>query len=830
MAPKPKLTEAGVPPLEHDASGSVGDGEAEIPAAGAPPREMVSTAGGSDAFREWLDNLPVVVSEVAPDGRILYCNAFALQLMGYSREELGELRAADLYVQSGDREALIRELASTGRATAEVAMRRKDGQVVWLEGAARAVRNAAGEVISSLGYYIDVTERRQRAAEAEALQSLRGEVWRMVTPDDIERVLTAMGEALTSAGIDFVEYGINLVDDEGAVPQIRHVVRRLDGDWVRTEELGGQVPVALAAAWRRQEVLYHPDLAAEDLLQLRTKLEARSGKPIRSVIDVPFSHGTVSANSERAAAFGERQVAFLGQVAEVLAEGYHRLDDLQALAESEARYRALVETPDLGLILWLPDGTYLYVSPQVERWTGYRAHEFYADRRLGQELIHPDDQAPLEQTFRVATEGDATRELEYRWRARGETEYRWASQITYPVISEDGRVTAVQAVIQDVTDRRRMRQDQVRLERLRGLGEMAAGVSHNLNNMLTGILAPAEIMMLTAPDEKTRREAGRIHRAGVRASDLVQRLTRSVRGDEAEAPRPVSVDHVVADVVAATRPRWRDEVEARGAAIAVHVDLGEIPPVRATASGLHDVLVNLVFNAVDALPQGGSITIAAGLEGRHAWVEVIDDGVGMDEETRSRALEPFFTTKMTVGTGLGLSTVYGTVSRWGGSVELASTLGSGTRVRVHLPLWVSESESEVRPPSPAATRGGRILVVEDEEVVREMLRGALGGRHIVKAAPTGQEALALFEPGAFDLAFIDLGLPGMAGDQVARELRRSDASLVTVLITGWDLEDADPRREPFDLHLQKPFASLAALESAVAEALALHQRRAEMSH
>ena len=778
-------------------------------------------------IRALLDDLPVAVSETTPEGRILYHNAFAIEMMGYSLVELKHLQAEDLYVRLEDREALVQALEETGEHTFEIPVRRKDGQVIWVAGSSRAVRDGSGRVVLCRGYHIDVTERRRRETEAEALQALREEVWCMAAPDDIERVLAALGEALAGAGIEYVEYGINTVVVEGAVPQVRTAARTRQGDWHRAEVMGGPIAAALASTWRRREVLYRPDLETEDRLGIRPDLVARTGRSIRSVIDVPFSHGTVSANSERPDAFGERDVAFLRQVGEVLSEGYRRLDDLRALAESEARYRALVETPDLGVMLMLPDGNYLYVSPQVERLTGYRAQEFYADPNLGASIVHPDDVAAAERAFRKVVEGGGPQEVEFRWRWRGEGEYRWASQINYPVSDSDGRLTAVQAVIQDVTDRRRMREEQVRLERLRGLGEMAAGVSHNLNNMLTGIMAPAEMLLMRSTDEATRRDARTIFDSGCRARDLVQRLARSVRGDETEALRPVEVSEVVEEAVADTRPRWQDEAEARGTTIVVRTELEVTPPVRATRSGLHDALVNLVFNAVDALPEGGMIAVRSDTDGEGVWVEVADDGAGMDEETRKRAPEPFFTTKMTVGTGLGLSTVYGAVARWGGTVDLSSETGRGTQVRLNLPVWREEGAAGPVRARELLSRGGRILVVEDEEMVRQVLVRVLERRHRARGVATGQEALDLFEAGEYDLALIDLGLPGMAGDQVARELRRLDPTLATVLITGWDLEEGDPRRAPFDVYLQKPFGSLDAVEEAVSQALALSRRRRE---
>ena len=265
------------------------------------------------------------------------------------------------------------------------------------------------------------------------------------------------------------------------------------------------------------------------------------------------------------------------------------------------------------------------------------------------------------------------------------------------------------------------------------------------------------------------------------------------------------------EAVETVRPRWKDEAEARGVAIEVVTRIEELPLIRGTRLGLHDIIVNMLLNAVEAMPEGGTIVVRARvqpLDDRTGEAEMLlsvtDEGVGMDEATRQRVFEPFFTTKATVDAGLGLSTAYGTVTAWGGKIEVESALEKGATFTVRLPIW-SEAGELVFTEEALQEQRRRILIVEDDEVVSRVMSRLLEKEYEVEVADDGQEALDGFVPGYFDVVFVDLGLPTIPGDQVVEEMRRRDPELVAVLITGWGLQEDDPRLQKFDFQLQKPF-------------------------
>ena len=260
----------------------------------------------------------------------------------------------------------------------------------------------------------------------------------------------------------------------------------------------------------------------------------------------------------------------------------------------------------------------------------------------------------------------------------------WA-RLEIQVVAENAG--ALRMAVSDVDERRQMEEELVRSQRLRAVGELAAGVSHNLNNILTGVLGPAMMLKRMTDDPAQLREVEDIVTAGIRARDLVHRLHLSVHGEEEVNLKSVEIDPVVSEVVQMMRPRWKDEPESRGIPIEVVTRLEGTHPIRGTESRLHDILVNLLLNAVEAMPEGGTITMGTRAVGDQVELTCADTGIGMDEETRKRVFEPFFTTKMVVGTGLGLSTAHHAVTQWGGDAEVASAPGKGSIFTFRFPRW-----------------------------------------------------------------------------------------------------------------------------------------------
>lgn len=391
---------------------------------------------------------------------------------------------------------------------------------------------------------------------------------------------------------------------------------------------------------------------------------------------------------------------------------------------------------------------------------------------------------------------------------------------------EDGRIVELVGITKDITERKQMERELLRMEHLRAVGELSSGVSHNLNNILTGVLGPAEMMHRRTSDPDDLKDLGHIINSGERARDLAHRLYLSVRGIQEDALEAVDVNQVVREAVQATRPRWKDETEARNLWIDVVSDLGDVPGIKGTPSQAHDILINLIFNAVDAMPGGGRITIETSVVEEHVRLRFSDTGEGMDAETLHHIFDPFYTTKLERGTGLGLSTVQNTIIQWEGKIDVKSTPGQGTTFTLLLPMWDQDIVTTTEGRGAHINRTGRLLIVDDDEGVRDVLFRLLSPNHEVEMYSGARAALVDIAPGKYDAALLDLGMEELAGDELAIQLLGVDPSIATVLITGWELRESDPRRTPFDFFLKKPLGDLGEIEDLVARAIALHDERA----
>ena len=327
---------------------------------------------------------------------------------------------------------------------------------------------------------------------------------------------------------------------------------------------------------------------------------------------------------------------------------------------------------------------------------------------------------------------------------------------------------------------------------LRALGEMASGAAHHLNNLLAVVLGRAQLLLETADVGACRRPLEAIARAAGDAAEVVRRMQRFVRVDAAAERQDVDLNALAREVIEMTQARWQDDARARGVQIEVDLRPGAVVPVPGNPPALREVFLNLVLNAVDALPAGGRIEIRTFLDGERACLAVADGGMGMPDEVRGHALEPFFSTKGPKGTGLGLSVSYGIVKSHGGELDLQSAPGRGTVATVRLPIGAAVRADKEAGPTPAVERLARvsqrhILIIDDEEEVRSMLVDMVASEgHDVLQAGSGREALALLEGGvAVDLVLTDLGMPGMTGWEVARAVRSRWPGLAVGLVTGW---------------------------------------------
>ena len=335
-------------------------------------------------------------------------------------------------------------------------------------------------------------------------------------------------------------------------------------------------------------------------------------------------------------------------------------------------------------------------------------------------------------------------------------------------------------------------------ERLRALGQMASGIAHDINNAISPVALYTEYLLERESGLTTRgREAlVIIARAIDDVAATVARMRDFYRQREGALPMaPVNINGLVQQVVDLTRARWSDMPQQRGIVIRMRTDLAQDMPLAVgVESEIREALINLVFNAVDAMPEGGVLTLRTGATpAGGAQLEVADTGLGMDDDTRRRCLEPFFTTNGERGTGLGLAMVYGTVQRHGGDIDIHSEPGHGTTFVVRFPL-AKDKPSPVIDDGPAGVqtpRPMRILLVDDDPVVLMTVQAMLeADGHAVIAANAGQDGIDAFKAelsrGAhISVVLTDLGMPYVDGRKVARAVKQLSPSTPVILLTGW---------------------------------------------
>ena len=368
----------------------------------------------------------------------------------------------------------------------------------------------------------------------------------------------------------------------------------------------------------------------------------------------------------------------------------------------------------------------------------------------------------------------------------------------------------------------------IRQERLSALGTMAAGIAHDFNNALTLILGYSDLMLSGTKGKPPGPEIAQLHAITTAAQDaaqIVRRLREFHRPDDGAETRVVlNLNQLIEQAVSLTRPRWKDDTRSRGVAVDVKCELGELPPASGDPAELREMLTNLVFNAVDAMPQGGTITIRTCLDDGELSLRVADTGTGMSEETRRRCLEPFFTTKGDRGTGLGLSAVYGIIERHGGMMDIESDLGQGTCFCIRLPA-ASGQEVAANPGADQAAVDcsgiRRILVVDDQPIILELLQQQLReDGHEIATANDGHEALGKLAAGTFDLLLTDQSMPGMTGEELAVAAREKYPDLAVILLTGFGGSNLDTDHElpGVDMVLGKP-ATQVDLRRAIMQAI-----------
>lgn len=493
-----------------------------------------------------------------------------------------------------------------------------------------------------------------------------------------------------------------------------------------------------------------------------------------------------------------------------------------ALKESEQRFRGLAENVrDVSFIHDPATGRALYLSPAYETVFGQSREYAYSTPNAWLEGLHPDDAARMRGS--LLTAGEEQRPSENIFRVvRPDGAVRWIRGRATPVLGESGKLVRIVGIAEDITELRRTQEQLFHSQKLEAVGRLAAGVAHDFNNLLTVIIGYGDLVMQDLKEiDPLRENVDQMLQAASRAAELTKQLLAFSRQQVLES-QVLDINALVANMDPMLRRLIGRDVQLKSV-------LGQaVGAVRADSAQLELVLLNLVVNSRDAMPEGGRLTVetanvhldgayVASHEpvpaGSYVMLAVTDTGSGMAEEVLARIFEPFFTTKEAgKGTGLGLATVYGIVRQSAGYVCVESELGKGTTFKIYLPLVAETPEAlVVRAAGVESLRGSEtVLLVEDEGMVRSLARVALTNRgYVILEAANGAEALLVSEHHRepIHLLATDVSMPGMTGPELAERLKLLRPEIRVLFLSGFSDWSVVHRGDlgPGVGFMQKPF-------------------------
>jgi two-component system cell cycle sensor histidine kinase/response regulator CckA len=519
-----------------------------------------------------------------------------------------------------------------------------------------------------------------------------------------------------------------------------------------------------------------------------------------------------------ARAIDPQEHGLLEMVAECLAIALRNAKLSEEAAEARRAVEQLFLTSPDAVIAVDPGERVASMNPAAQRLFGLAASE--AVGKPITDLLPSDDYRRARSALGNANEAQA-----FDVTLAGRDERSLTLSIMLVPGSPLGTLGSALVIARDLSLQRTLEAQVVQSERLAALGQLAGGIAHDFNNQLQAILGYTQVIRRAPWDlEMVQKALHIVETAALGGSETVRRIQDFVRARTDEAVVPLDINQVINDAVAITRPRWEEQMTRTGVRLELILNLRAVLHVSGRPAALGEVITNLILNAIDAMPEGGTLTIETRQESEdRVVVTVRDTGVGMPDAVRQRVFEPFFTTKGQRGSGLGLSVSHSIITRHGGHISVDSEPGRGTTFTLVLPVATWATDAAPAPALPRSRRNARLLVVDDEPQVLSILSEMLERvGHTVTRATSGLEALELFAPGRYDVVLTDLGMGGMNGWQLVDRLRQIDRDVAMIFVTGWGLHEKElgRLRELGVGHcLLKP-ARASELDAAVQEALA----------
>jgi PAS domain S-box-containing protein len=782
-------------------------------------------------LEQLVECTPEALSILDPQLRITRVNGEFSRLFGFTAEQaLG--RRLDSLIIPPDRHAetrwLAEMLAKDRKVVLETKRQRRDGTLVDVLFSAAPVV-VEGKQVAVYVLYRDITDQKRTELLNSALYRIAEKTG---SAEDLQQFYASihaiLGELMYARNFyiavhDPLEKTLSFpyfVDEVDTAPTRKKLARGLTEYVIRTGEPLLCTPDVFAELQKKGEV----DLIGASSLDWL-------GVPLKGGNDT-FGVLVVQSYSENIR-FDYKDKEILAFVSRQLASAIEQKRHQEALRRSEARYRTVVESAVYGIYRSRSDGKFLDVNPALANMLGYgSAEEVLALDPRTQVFGDTEEYARLQREFERSARVD---NIEIRWKRKdGELITVRLSGRRMPNPGEAENVLEMFA--EDVTERRLLENQLRQSQKMEAVGRLAGGVAHDFNNLLMVISGYTEVLLeRTSSIDSLYPKIEAIHQATQRATVLTRQLLAFSRKQLLEL-KVVDVNAIVSDIQRLLQPLIGENIELQTRLAA---DLGR---TRADSGQIEQVIMNLVVNSKDALPNGGRITIqTANVElvheelrheynyirpGSYVMLSLSDNGHGMDKETQARIFEPFFTTKEKgKGTGLGLSTVYGIIKQSGGYVLVQSEPEKGTTFRIYLPRVEDAAEpvGQVRVPQSQTWGTETVLLVEDEESVRQLVRETLEAKgYTVLEAENGEAALEITtrHTGTIHALITDVVMPGMSGRELSARICATHPRTRVLYLSGYT-EDAIVHEgvlEPGTFFLQKPF-TLQTLSRKVREVL-----------
>ncbi len=481
------------------------------------------------------------------------------------------------------------------------------------------------------------------------------------------------------------------------------------------------------------------------------------------------------------------------------------------LRESELRLREMAE--NITSVFWMEDsdGNLLYTSPAYEQIWGRTCQSFYENPKSWLDAIHPDDRQRVADSFsRWQFEGEYSEEFRI---IRPDGEVRWIYDRGYPIRNKEGEVYRIAGIAEDITERKKMGQALIQSDKLKSIGTITAGISHEFNNILAIVSGKVQILKMRYAEEKELAEEFdivlRAVKDGAEISNRMLAFTKTEKDDTGFETDDIC--DLINQSIDFTMPRWKSEAQAKGINYQMNTEgMKRVSSILCNPTEIREVFINIINNALDAMPGGGSLSVGSWCSENTVFIDISDTGEGMSEDVKNNIFDPFFTTKAPVGTGLGMSMVYGIVTRHGGRIEVRSEIGNGSTFTLQFPV-TEKAVGPITAPEPNQKinkKNLRILVVDDEENICNILDIFLSeDGHKVKTVDNGADAINLIKAEHFDLVLCDLAMPNVSGYDVVEVLNSLDKSPKIGIITGWG-DEFNPEMDEelkVDLVVRKPF-------------------------